>query len=422
MSKKLLDRTLRFYILLSVVVLIVSAPLFYLFTEKLFIEDADEALLLRKREFLQYNLKSINEADIAKWNAFNRDIKIEKPDPAVKRDSILYKFFIDTLANNENEPYRVLLSPFELNEKPYLLMARINLVESEDMIKGIAFLFCLILSVLLIGLYVITRKLSKKLWNPFYITLQQIENFELDKSVTLEFEPSQTEEFNRLNQSVGKLLERNATVYKKQKEFIENAAHELQTPLATFQVKLDSLAQQLPFTQELSDTLSNLNDAVSRLTRINKNLLLLSRIENDQFAGTEQVAVSETLRKQSAFLVQQAEGRGVEVIVKHIDALTINANPTLLEIAISNLLLNALRHNIEGGRILITLTQNILVISNSGQNTALDSTKLFERFSHHRAEGGNGLGLAISRKIAELHRWTLEYAYRDNLHVFSVTF
>lgn len=420
MNKKLLDKTLRVYVLFSLVVLLISAPLFYFLADKLFIDDADEALLLRKKEFITYNLPTLKTIDVPVWNSFNRDIKIENSKDGFIGDTIFYHFYLDTLAN-ENEPYRVLLSPVNIEHKPFVFMARINLVESEDMIMGIALLFTTILITLLVGLYFITKRLSKKLWKPFYSTLDQVETFELDKNTKTDFLVSDVEEFSRLNQSVSKLLERNVIAYKSQKEFIENASHELQTPLATFQAKLDTLAQQLPFTNELSNTLSDLNNSISRLTHINKNLLLLSRIENRQYEALEEISVSDILKKQIDFFSEQAEEKNVTIHLKYIEPCVKKANTTLLEIAISNLLLNALRHNHKNGQIAVTLYGDGLRIANTGVTSALSREKLFERFSHPGTAGGNGLGLAIVKKISDLHHWTISYTYESDMHIFQLS-
>ncbi len=420
MRKKLLDKTLRVYILFSVIVLVVSSPMFYFLADKLFIDDADEALLLRKKEFTTYNLPSITQRDIAVWNAFNRDIKIEGS-TTLTSDSIFYRFYLDTLAN-ENEPYRVLRSPVRIEDKPFVFMARINLVESEDMIAGIALLFIGLVSALLVGLYFITKRLSRELWKPFYATLEKVEHFELDKNTRTDFVGSDIEEFYRLNQSVSKLLEKNVAIFKSQKEFIENASHELQTPLAAFQGKLDVLAQQLPFTQDLSNTMSDLNDSISRLTRINKNLLLLSRMENEQYTAQHEVSINEILTKQLTFFAEQAEEKNIIIQLNDsLPCLTV-ANATLTEIAVSNLLLNSLRHNQINGRIVIEISKTGLWIANTGVSRALNGEKIFQRFSQQGSTGGNGLGLSIVKKISDLHGWSLKYRYEKDLHIFELSF
>ncbi len=420
-STKLLHKTLRVYLLFSLIVLIISAPAFYFFTEKLFIEDADETLFLHQKEFLANSLPSMHIEDIALWNSVSRDVKIEEPFSSLKMDSVFYRFYLDTLAN-ENEPYRVLLSPVTIEGMPYTFMARVNLIESEDLIISIAILFCVVLTLLLTGLYFITRKLSFKLWLPFYSTLKQVEQFELDKNVKPIFVESDTEEFTRLNQSISSLLEKNLSIYEEQKEFIENAAHELQTPLATFQAKLDVLVQQVPFTSELGETLGDLNHAVSRLNRINKNLLLLSRIDNNQYPETRRFSIRDLLKRQTIFLEEQAKAKNVSVQLESDIPISVLGNPTLIEITISNLLLNALRHNRENGKIVIGLSQNILVVGNTGNGRPLETNRLFQRFSKIGSDGGTGLGLAIIKKICDLHHWSVSYKYENDMHLFGITF
>ncbi len=419
--KKLLDKTLQVYIIFSLVVMMVSAPLFYFFTEKLFIDDADETLLLLKSEFKTYTQPSFTINDIQQWNKISRDVKITDSVSMLKHDTVFYKFYFDTLAN-ENEPYRVLLSPLIIGGKPYTFFSRISLIESEDVIKNLAILFCSTLAFLLAGFFLITRRLSLKLWRPFYFTLKQVEQFELDKSSNPSLATSDVEEFSRLNQSINKLIEKNIAVYKDQQEFIENAAHELQTPVAVFQAKLDVLAQHIPITAEVGETLSQLNEAVFRLNRINKNLLLLSKIDNDQFAASEFVSLNNILEKQIPFLKEQAFEKKIVIKADDINPVTINANKTLLEIATTNLLLNALRHNVEGGKISIQLDKNQLTISNTGDRSELSAETLFKRFSPHRSEGGNGLGLAIVKKICEQHSWTINYSFKEELHFFTIAF
>lgn len=421
MSTKLLHKTLRVYLLFSLIVLITSAPAFYFFTEKLFIEDADETLFLHQKEFFANNLPSMYTEDIALWNRVSRDVKIEERFSSLKMDSVFYRFYLDTLAN-ENEPYRVLLSPVTIAGMPYTFMARVNLIESEDLIISIAILFCVVLTLLLTGLYFITRKLSFKLWLPFYSTLEQVEQFELDKNVKPIFIESDTEEFTRLNQSISSLLEKNLSIYEEQKEFIENAAHELQTPLAIFQAKLDVLVQQVPFTSEMGETLGDLNQTVSRLNRINKNLLLLSKIDNNQYPEARQFSISDLLKRQTIFLEEQAKEKNVSVQLESDASISVFGNPTLIEITISNLLLNALRHNRENGKIVIGLSQNILVVGNTGNGNALEANKLFQRFSKIGSDGGTGLGLAIIKKICDLHHWSVSYKYEDDVHLFEIAF
>lgn len=401
--------------------LIVSAPLFYYITERLYIEETDETLILHKNEFVKYSLPTLKTADIQNWNKYNRNIKIE-PFKNSGKDTIFYNSYYDAL-DAEIEPYRELNASILIEGNPYTYSARINLVEKEDLMKSIAILFLVIISLLLIGLFVITKRLSINLWRPFYETLNQIEKFEIDKSNHPKFTETNIEEFNRLNNSIEKLITKNTSIYHSQREFIENAAHELQTPLAVFQAKIDTLIQNADFTQEQYKMLSSLNDSVSRLNRLNKNLLLLSKMENDIYNEKQTINLKEAIEKHFDFFTEQAKAKNLIIKTEMNEAIAVKSNPVLAEILISNLFLNAIRHNVSDGQVLVILSNHSLTFSNTGQSQTLVADKLFNRFSKSNpSEQGNGLGLAIIKKIADLNNWKISYSFANNFHSFSVTF
>ncbi|MFZ6025938.1 MAG: sensor histidine kinase [Bacteroidota bacterium] len=421
MNKKLLNKTLETYLIYSVLILIISAPLFYYATKKLYTKEADDTLLLHKKEFIKYAASTLKYTDIPLWNKFNRNAKIYSI-KQVTKDTLFFSSYYDTL-DAEVEPYRELNFPISIQGKPYTYSERINLVETEDLLKNIALLFFAIISILLFGLFFITKKLSLNLWKPFYKTLHQIESFEIDKTKQPDFAETGVEEFNRLNTSIQKLIERNIAIYKSQKEFIENAAHELQTPLAVFQAKIDTLIQRSDVTQEQSEILSSLNDNVSRLNRLNKNLLLLSKIENESYSDILTISLADCIQKNFNFFAEQAKAKSLIIKMELEKDFEIRSNPVLAEVLISNLFLNAIKHNIENGLISITIYKDKLVFSNSGQPNPLTMDKLFKRFSKsNSSEQGTGLGLSIVKKIADINNWSVTYNYINNLHSFSILF
>lgn len=421
MNKKLLNKTLKTYLIYSVLILIISAPLFYYATKRLYTKEADDTLLLHKKEFLKYTASTLQYTDIPLWNRFNRNAKIDSVKQTAK-DTLFFSSYYDTL-DAEIEPYRELNFPISIQGKPYTYSERINLVETEDLLKNIAILFFAIISILLFGLFFITKKLSLNLWKPFYKTLHQIESFEIDKTKQPDFTETDIEEFNRLNTSIKKLIEKNTIIYKSQKEFIENAAHELQTPLAVFQVKIDTLIQRSDVTQEQSEILGSLNENVSRLNRLNKNLLLLSKMENDSYSDKQTISLTNYIQKNLDFFIEQAKAKSLIIKMELQKDFEIKSNPVLAEVLISNLFLNAIKHNIEGGQISIAMQENKLVFSNSGQPSPLNTDKLFKRFSKSNpSEQGTGLGLSIVKKIADINNWTVAYNYENNLHSFSILF
>ncbi|MGB4415125.1 MAG: hypothetical protein WBI53_09610, partial [Paludibacter sp.] len=200
MNKKLIHKTSKAYLLYTTILLVITAPAFYFIIQNLYLEDVDEALELHKDEFLKYTIPNLKETEISVWNKYNREIKILK-NQFIKKDIYFYKSYYDSLSE-ENEPYRELNAPFFIEGKPYTLSVRANMVESEDLIISIFIIYSFLLSFLLLGLFFINKRLSAKLWKPFYQTLHEIENFEIDKNHNPNLPNTNIEEFDRLNKSI----------------------------------------------------------------------------------------------------------------------------------------------------------------------------------------------------------------------------
>ncbi len=419
-KKKLLHKTTRSFLVFAVIILLISAPVFYYISQWLYIYETEEVLLMHKGEFVKESHKNFTPADIAAWNKYNRDVMIV-PDIGITKDSIIGKMMFDATAGEE-EPFYLIYAPVEINGKRYTYTEKINLLEMEGMVFSVAAMFFFIIIILLTGVIWLSKTTSEKLWKPFYNTLNQIHDFEIDKNKPPHFIATDIDEFDRLNKSLEQLIEKNTAIYKSQREFVENAAHELQTPLALFQTKIDTLSQ-LELNKEQSNLVGSLSKDVSRLNRLNKNLLLLSKIDNEIYLEKSDVSINEYLKKHLDFFTEQASSKNLTVITEFTADLKINSNPALTEVLINNLFLNAIRHNEKNGKIIITTLENELLFLNTGQKTPLIMDKLFNRFSKSGPSSqGNGLGLAIVKKIAELNKWEIDYSFYNDLHSFSIKF
>ena len=421
MNKKLLHKTQRIYLIYFAVIFIIAAPLFYFTIHKMYISNADESLRLREFEFKQNNAVSLHKSDIPIWNKYNPYVKILK-DKGLTKDTIFYNYYYEN-QDDETELYRELNTPITIENTPFTLSARTNLVESEDLILSIAILFVIIIILLLFGLFLFNKKLSQKLWQPFYQTIQQIKDFEIDKNKQPVFEPSNIEEFSQLNDSIHKLISRNIDIYKNQREFIDNAAHELQTPLAVFRSQLDLLMQREDLTNGQAAIVKTIDNNISRLIKLNKNLLILSKIERNKELEIESFEIKPLLEKQIKFFEGQANSKQIHFTLIIENDIKLKANKNLTEILISNLLLNALQHNIENGDVQIVVKQNKVIISNTSDLPGIPKDKLFNRFAKfNQNQQGNGLGLAIVKKIADIHKWQIQYLFTKNIHKFTVQF
>ena len=270
----------------------------------------------------------------------------------------------------------------------------------EDILHGIMIQFALIVTVLGVAIVLTMRFISGRLWQPFDKTLEAIEHFKLENGVCPQLAESDTKEFVRLNIALQRLMTDSLHSYRLQKEFTENASHELQTPLAVFQSKLDLLLQQPELTERQAAIIQDLYQMNSRLSRLNRNLLLLAKMENNQFSRTESVDVITVIKDLQPYLESLSGG----LILKQnfsTASLPIKANRSLLESMVNNLVVNAVRHNKTSGEITVFLSDNRLMVSNTSDDAALDADQIFNRFYRPSEKTtGNGLGLS---KIGRAH-------------------
>ena len=249
----------------------------------------------------------------------------------------------------------------------------------EDILHGIMIQFALIVTVLGVAIVLTMRFISGRLWQPFDKTLEAIEHFKLENGVCPQLAESDTKEFVRLNIALQRLMTDSLHSYRLQKEFTENASHELQTPLAVFQSKLDLLLQQPELTERQAAIIQDLYQMNSRLSRLNRNLLLLAKMENNQFSRTESVDVITVIKDLQPYLESLSGG----LILKQnfsTASLPIKANRSLLESMVNNLVVNAVRHNKTSGEITVFLSDNRLMVSNTSDDAALDADQIFNRF------------------------------------------
>jgi len=418
--RALADKNLRGFFIYTTLVLLCCAPLLFFLMRHFYAEDLDELIIFRSDEFISKRLPSFSKEDIDHWNKYNEDVAIVPYSDLYVFDKPVKEPFFNS-AEGYPVDYRVFYRKIEIEGKPFVLMSHIPMIENKDLLATMGSQYGLLFLALLVSLTILQRMMSKKLWKPFYDTLDKIEGFKLESGQKPDFEQTTTIEFSRLNEKLNGLMVDNITIYKQQKEFIENASHELQTPLAVFKSQLDILLQQPGLTQSNTEIIRSLYAVSARMTRLNKNLLFLARIDNAQLSNMEVVDFVKILHDQLLYLRELAESEGLTVHVETGNSLNLKANKLLVESLINNMVVNAIRHNVKEGTINIKVDNSGLKVSNTGVPYALDPNKIFRRFSRSSEEKkGNGLGLAIVQQICIMHGWEVGYNYENNLHVFGV--
>lgn len=426
--KPLLAKTTKPFLIYVLIILAVSIPVYYWVVDGIWISELDEHnKVIAEKSAYELNQLHLSdeelEKSIALWNTIQPGTDIQKISfNSLKKDVIFTIEKKSYTSEPEFDRFRCLETVVYIKNKPYLFTVETNVEESHETVTVIAFTTLFFFIVIVIGLLILNRRLSNTVWKPFHDTLNRLKSFDLSSGKKISFEKTDIKEFEELSQALSKLIDHNISVYKTQKEFTENASHELQTPLAILQNKLDVLIQDEHMTEQQYQVIEDLNKTLARSSRINKNLLLLAKIENQQFAGNEKLLISEITTQYSAVFHEHFEQKNISLHEEIENGIEVSGNRTLTETMISNLLVNAVRHTEAGGNVHVTLSEKSLEISNSG-TAELNKNILFKRFSRSSTDNlGSGLGLAIIKEICVRQNWIISYDFKNNFHIFSITF
>lgn len=336
---------------------------------------------------------------------------------------VFYNATVYIELEDEDEPVRVMCTAFRMPDGQYYeLKLMISILERDDMVEAMLWylgaLFLLFLICTSIGIQLVL----KGVFRPLHRLLDWLHCIQPGKEVPPLDNPTKIREFRQLSDAALDMGNRSYKAYEEQKQFIENASHELQTPLAIVRGKVELLAESEGMTEQQMEQLDEIYATLGRAVKLNKSLLLLSRIENGQYTEMEDVSVDEILDELLPDLMDIYEHKQVRLIRKREEQpFIIRCNHSLAQILVSNLVKNSLLHNREGGELQVLTTPTSLVIKNTG-DVPLDGEKLFRRF-YHGMDGkkdSTGLGLAIARSIALSSSLKLTYEWQDGMHTFRL--
>lgn len=274
----------------------------------------------------------------------------------------------------------------------------------------------LLASVILIGL--ISLRYNMK---PLYRLLEWIDRYEPGASATKV--PSDTDivEFRKLASVVEQAVTRFETEYEERKIFIGNASHELQTPLAVCSNRIEMMLDRPDMTEELAEELIKVHRSLSGLIKLNKTLLLISKIENGQFPQSSEVDMA-VLAEESVNLHQEIYGhKNIEANITVTQHFLIQMDEQMASVLVGNLVKNAFVYTPSGGSIEISMSEDRFSISNTGDGP-LDREKVFRRFYQPsgRKEGATGLGLALVYSVCVNNGLDITYDYIDGKHIFAI--
>ena len=414
----LYSQTARYLLLTAFFIALVGAIGFYTLIHQRIRHEVDE-LLTGQVEQTQQRLR---QRPVTRLNDLDDNPHIElvaQPIPSEFSDIVL----IDSLDNNNPIDVRQLQATVTAQERIYLVTVRqpygeFNELAGEMSVSVIiGFLLLMALSVI-IGL-----GLSRRLWHPFYETIHQLGSVRLDAGNEPSFPNSNIREFGLLSQSLQELTRKLRRQFLLQKQFTENASHELQTPLAVASAELDFLLQSSHLTEADHIHLQQATNALSRLSQLNRSLLLLAQVENDQFAQNEPLNLSDLLAQYVKEYEPFFEHKYMAIQEAIRPDVYLRINRQLAGVMLTNLLKNVVRHGKLGECVGIELTTNALTIRNAGPPLPFTDSQLFNRFVKDPARpDSTGLGLALVKQICDRYDLSLTYSYNDerNEHAFRV--
>ena len=318
---------------------------------------------------------------------------------------------------NEIIPMRILTFSFKNQQNHYLIRLSKSLIERDELREVIGRFIVILLGLFVIVLFWLNRVISSSVWLPFYEILSKTKGFKVSQNQPLSFAKTNILEFDDLQKVLQEMTDKISTDYHALKEFTENASHEIQTPLAIIRSKLENLIQSENLQETDMKAIQTVYEAAGRLSKLNQSLLLLTKIDNQQFQTKEPINLSQTIENQIINFEDFITGKQIS-ITKNLDtAVELSINPTLLDILISNLLINSIKHNLRNGTISVVLTHKKLTIQNTGESLVNSPNDFFGRFKKHNTESDSlGLGLAIVKKICDTNNLKIDYQYQNNLH------
>ncbi|WP_113663882.1 sensor histidine kinase [Pedobacter nanyangensis] len=302
---------------------------------------------------------------------------------------------------------------------------RVKIIASKiahiDQAKSIFLVIILPVFGLLLLLLLVSHYMIKRIWLPFRQLLINLKSFNLNQEQDFVQVPTSIAEFRELNDAIVDISQRVRSDYRQIKLFTENASHEMMTPIAVINAKLDTMLQSSDLDEEQSRNLADLYRATAKLTKLNQSLLLLVKIDNNLLNDRAQLNFKEMVAEKLVYFQEFTQRRNISVDTE-LETHALLMNRYLADILLDNLIGNAVRHNYEGGNIVVKLDRKSFSVSNTGIEGALDSTVVFERFYKSPSSEGMGLGLAIVKQIVELHQFRISYDYQGGRHNFVVSF
>ncbi|MDH6251339.1 signal transduction histidine kinase [Chryseobacterium sp. H1D6B] len=415
--------TIKYLIAVLLLIIAVWAALFYAYILDEVYDNVDDGLKNRKIQII----KAVYfDEKLLKNNEFGfNEFKINPIAASEhKEKNRLYNKMYYMEYDDKDQPYRVLETDFiDQFGKYQKLVIRTSTVEQDELVYDLTTALVVLYILLVISIVAVNGFLLQKAMKPFYVILDKLKKYQFGISSSYGSDNYSIKEFDELNVEINEMIERNELVFHQQKQFIENASHELQTPLAVVINKIDLVIQNEDLDKKNLNFFNDIKNDLRRMTGLNKSLLMLSKIENSQFNKTGNVnfniLIHELLKNYEDFI----DYKRITVNVVEKETFETLFDSDLAAILMSNLLKNAVKYNEKNGTINIITEKDRIIFQNTGSGILLDRSQIFNRFYKQGSDqSSTGLGLSIIKTIIKQYPgWDIVYQFDEGMHCFIVS-
>jgi len=398
--------------LTGLVLAILSSIALYFYTRNLLQAQEEESLYSTEARVVNA-LK--NDKIVLSFPPLTEIIKVNQIRPEILKDTIIYD-----PSQDEMEVFRELKTFEKINGQTYQITVRYLVVESEDILIAIVFSNIAIFVLAFLFLFYFNTARNIRLWNPFFKNLEQMKKFSLSSNQELQLVDSDVLEFSELKEEILLLTSKVRNDYENLKQFTENVSHEMQTPLAIIQAKIDNIINEHSINNKQFEQISSIQKDIQRLKHLNQRINVLTKIDNNQFIKVEDVNITKLLEEK----IENFKELEINYIsLSSNNDLIASMDVYLADILINNLISNAIKHSPQEKKVSIIAENHTLVISNCGQKAIQHPERLFLRFYREvNSMQSSGLGLAILKKICDLYNFDLSYNFSESQHSFTVVF
>jgi len=416
-SFRLLTKTSFFYLLFILVTFFISGRYLINKADEYINEETERFFRFREQHIIRFLEKEKDPSRLKYIDIALLDSTGIYPNYPRYTDTLIYIEELD-----EQQIHRKKSVIIEANEKAYLIQLLININDFTKLKSDVAGRIVPAFIILALVIVLFTTFLSGFLFQPFYRILSHINRYKVGKRMNIPKVKTSSKEFQKLQFLFRNMVNRIEDDYRNLKEYTENMAHEIQTPLTIIRNKTERLIADEELMKKNVDTVKIIYEETNHLSKLGNALNLLTKIENGEYNNTEVINTKDLILKHVDAIDELLQLKLMTIETDLTDDHQIILDPFLFDILLKNLIRNAIRYGSNHGPIKITTNQNQLIVSNYGDTLSVSPEKIFERFySSNSTKQSLGLGLSLAKRICDLNQLNIDYDYKDGQHLFFIS-